>query len=397
MDEKQKLAVFIAARPHSLEQLLKLCEASSRLSVAGTATDGESCISKLSSAADCRIALIDYALPRISGVKVVEYFAAERPEIISVLAAEQSNPDFFRGGMLAGAREFLILPLTTTELEFSLERVAQISTRRAEKRGISRGRAGAGPSRDGQFIAVCAGKGGVGVSFVAANLAVAAARRAAGLMMALVDMNFSSGDLAAVLDIRPTRTLCDLAPAIPELEPELLKAASSPVFPGLDLYPAPVEIEAGPVFTPDQLQALLECLRRSYDLVVTDVGSTPGAGMVGVLSLADLILCCTVPEVLSVRGCKRLIEWLDKAGVTKSNMAAVINCRNSFDLSADRLAGHLGIPAIGELPSSREVPALLDEGRQITAVNDGALSRAMDRLTQDVFKKLKIPEVTVVK
>ena len=66
------------------------------------------------------------------------------------------------------------------------------------------------PVGNGRLFTVLAGKGGVGKTVVATNLAVALAR-GDSQRVALLDLSLQFGDVAALLNIHSPRTIADLA------------------------------------------------------------------------------------------------------------------------------------------------------------------------------------------
>src|SRR5262249_33178587 len=87
---------------------------------------------------------------------------AGSPARVIICAVQNASPDLIRDSLRSGAREFLRLPINAEELRTVLDRTAEFCAGRQQS-----------AKKRGRVIAVFSNKGGCGVSFIAANLAVA--------------------------------------------------------------------------------------------------------------------------------------------------------------------------------------------------------------------------------
>lgn len=369
---------------------MKLLDELEEFSISGTATNGEECIIRLSDN-NADIALVDFSLPKISGVKVVEFVSKNNPQIISVLLSEKSNQDFYRSGMLAGAREFIVTPVSSEELGFALDRVTQIAGGSKTERRMH-GYKGENIAKDGRILLAASGKGGTGASFISANLARIISERDKGSRVAIVDFNLRTGNLATIFNIHPSKTLKDLMPVISELEPDLLMSVGQKLTANLDLFAAPQEIELHNLFTSEQTNLLIECWRRSYDLTIIDVGINLDEASSNFFEASDLTLVTLVADVLSVKSAKRLVDYLGDQGLSKNNILAVMNRWEELFLPPERVARHIGVNDFASLPESTSVRILLEEGRLLEDADETDLRFAVDGLIESVCRKLSMVE-----
>lgn len=383
-------SIFVAAGADVLESVLKLVEGSTRLAVADTALNGEECLEKLGRG-DVGIAFIDFALPRISGVKVIEYLSANHPEVISVLISDQVNPEYLRSAMLAGAREFITLPVTLTELEFAVERVAQVAGAGKKSRPLTKAFEPR-PRADARVIVVSSGKGGVGTSFIAANLAKLMAESEPDMEVALVDLNYRANDLAVIVNVEPVKTLKDLVPVVTDLDSSLIRSVAQEVEMKLALFAAPPEAEMTALFTAEQLRLLIDGLKSCYDLLVIDGGAYADIAGASIHEAADLIMIVLTPEILAVRGGKRFIDCLERLGISKNSMMAVINRWGPLSLAPERIAEYIGAPLTEKLPESDLVRLLLDEGRLLQTGDRSEVKHAFDQLVAIVRQRLSLED-----
>ena len=113
--------------------------------------------------------------------------------------------------MRAGAREFLSLPLSATELSDAIGRVRSQSSQHASSK-----------SEETQVLAVGGVSGGVGSTSIAVNLAAALAS-GVNRSVVLIDLDISLGDADIFLDSIPEYTLADVTQNIDRLDLSLLK------------------------------------------------------------------------------------------------------------------------------------------------------------------------------
>src|SRR5262249_58896107 len=93
---------------------------------------------------------------------------AASPETVIICAVQNSSPDLILDSLRSGAREFLRLPINAGELRTVLDRAAEFCAGRQQP-----------AKKRGRVIAVFSNKGGCGVSFIGAYLAIALCERAA--------------------------------------------------------------------------------------------------------------------------------------------------------------------------------------------------------------------------
>src|SRR5207302_2267105 len=150
------------------------------------------------------VAVIDAALPGMNGVQTTEMLAQYTPKCGVILMTMDSESDLYRRAMLAGAREVLHKPFKGDDLVAAIQRVHAFQARKGAAAGAAAGgraaRSENGDGHRGQLITVISGKGGVGKSVVATNLAVLLARRHP-TKVAMVDLSLQFGDVAAMLDV----------------------------------------------------------------------------------------------------------------------------------------------------------------------------------------------------
>jgi len=161
------------------------------------------------------------------------------------------------------------------------------------------------PSK-GKVIAVTSGKGGVGKTFVSANLAAALTRR--GLKVLVLDADLGLANLDVVLNLYPKLTLHDVFTGKAKLEDAILKAPGgfSVLLAGSGLVEYS-RLTAG--VRDDFLKLMTEVVPR-YDVVLLDTGAGISDVVLFALSLASEVLLVATPEPTSLTDAYATIKVL---------------------------------------------------------------------------------------
>ena len=152
------------------------------------------------------------------------------------------------------------------------------------------------PGKRARIIAITSGKGGVGKTFVAANLAAALARR--GERVLVLDADLGLANLDVVLNLQPKVTLHDVFTGRATLKEATLKAPG-----GFSVLLAGSGLVEYSRLTPDLRERLLEVIHQvtpHYDRVLLDTGAGISDVVLYAVSLADDVLVIATPEPTSL-------------------------------------------------------------------------------------------------
>src|SRR6476659_3246033 len=72
------------------------------------------------------VVLMDINMPEMDGIKAAEILSTEMPAIGIIMMSVQSEQDYLRRAMLAGAREFLVKPCSGDDLIRSIRHVYKL-------------------------------------------------------------------------------------------------------------------------------------------------------------------------------------------------------------------------------------------------------------------------------
>jgi flagellar biosynthesis protein FlhG len=160
------------------------------------------------------------------------------------------------------------------------------------------------PRGMGRFIAVGGGRGGVGKSLIAVNLAVYFAQL--GKEVVLVDADAAGSNLHAHFGLQAARGEPDL-----DEGPEALRRALAPTsVPGLSLLPAAHDaVTRGPALRAGRKTRWLQAMRElPADYLVIDVGCGHGDFALDLMLVADIPIAVTVPEPPAIETTYRFLR-----------------------------------------------------------------------------------------
>lgn len=205
--------------------------------------------------------------------------------------------------------------------------------------------------QQGTLLGVMGVKGGVGASSLALSLAWVASQ-SMGARVALVDLDLAGGDLAALLDIEPTRSMLHVVEEFERLDSLLMDSLMVDAAPGLRLLASPGDAVAAEEIKGPHVERALELALSEHALVVADLPSRVDEASLAALDRAKLLLLVTEPTVLGLKAARRALELCHNLGREKDEVALVINRHGAKQcLSAKEVARVLKMDPLAVLPN----------------------------------------------
>lgn len=172
----------------------------------------------------------------------------------------------------------------------------------------------------GKILAVTSGKGGVGKTFVSANLAAALAKR--GHRVLVLDADLGLANLDVVLNLYPKITLHDVFTGKAKLEDAIIKAPGG--FSVLLAGSGMVEYSRLTPEVRDDFLRIMTGLVPLYDIILLDTGAGISDVVLFAVSLASEVLIVATPEPTSLTDAYATIKVLT-GQQKRQNIRIVVN------------------------------------------------------------------------
>ena len=271
----------------------------------------------------------------------------------------------------SGATDFIDLGDLELELKTAMERLET---------------AAVGSREPGRLLAVFAPNGGSGSSMLAVNLAIAIAK--SHKTVGLIDMKLETGDLATLLDLKPTYTLADLCHNVARLDRVMFERSLVKHDSGVHLLAAPQELADVVHVRPEGIGQAVALARDMFPYVLVDVDHSYREEQRVVLRQADMIIVVFRLDFTSLRNVRRTIEFLLKLNVTPEKIRIVVNRHGQpqevpsakaeealgmkishfipDDIKAVNRANNHGVPLVLDVPSAKISKCLLQLAQSVT-------------------------------
>lgn len=176
------------------------------------------------------------------------------------------------------------------------------------------------PQQRARIIAITSGKGGVGKTFVSANLAAALTRH--GLKVLVLDADLGLANLDVVLNLFPKITLHDVFTGKADLEDALLASPG-----GFSVLLAGSGMVEYSHLTPEiraKFLQVVESMAPRFDVILLDTGAGISDVVLFSVSMADEVMIVATPEPTSLTDAYAAIKVL-ATQQKRQHMRLIIN------------------------------------------------------------------------
>src|SRR3954469_3292796 len=329
---------------------------------------------------DVDVLLLHDDLGAVPVLDLARELSAAFPEVGLILLAADDSPRLLRSAMQAGLRDVVALPLSLESFEASVRAASQWSRTMRDR---VTGEESASGALGGQLVAVAGSKGGVGTTTVALHLGLAAARMAPGRPVCLVDFDLQKGDFRALVDTPYRRSIVDLVDVANEISVRHLQETLYTHKEGFRLLLAPEEGERAEDVDSAVARNVLSAVKARHALTVVDIGAVATEATAIAAEMASQVLIVTTPDVLALRGVRRMRELWKRLGVREDEDVRVLLNR------ASRRRGvqpDLARKVVGDTMAETTIPA--DFNALEAAVNTGSPARLEDGKLRGAFESL---------
>jgi pilus assembly protein CpaE len=383
--------------PETRENLKKLLMFEPDIEVVGSAATAEEGI-RLARDLQPDVVLLDINLPGMSGIAAVERIIEVAPPAQVVMMSVQSDADYLRRAMLAGARDFLSKPFSADELVATVRRV--VRTRRTPATlppaGLPGVAAGPRPAR-GKVVAVYSPKGGVGTTMIAVNLAVALQKPERKVL--LIDASLPFGDVGVFLNLQGPHHLANLA-RMDEVDPEALNLMVLSHASGLKVLLAPPRPELAEYVTAEAMKRILGLARGLFDILVIDTTTQPTDLTLQILDEADRIVLVVTPDVPTIKNARLFFDVAAQLNYPPQKTLMTLNkVDRRLGITAEMVEQALKHPVAVQIPwDDTTVLQSINKGSPLVAQRARPIAQALLQLAGRVEEMLSAaPEAEEVR
>jgi MinD-like ATPase involved in chromosome partitioning or flagellar assembly len=263
-----------------------------------------------------------------------------------------------------------VFHLDTAALE-ALPALAPAPSPRSESEPIQPVRPRPPQRRSGRadLVVVFAGKGGVGKTTIATNLAVALA--AGGSRVALVDLDLQFGDVGVMLHTESHPTAIDaLAPQGEQVDGDFIEDVMATGPEGVRALLAPSSPEFADLVNTANLRAILRELAKGYDQVIVDTPAHLEERNLEAIEMADQIIVVSSFTIASIKDTKVTLKLLQSLGIPKERLCVVLNqTRAKTNFSRSEVEENLRFRVVTALPFEPRLDDFIDTGRPFVSAD----------------------------
>lgn len=251
------------------------------------------------------------------------------------------------------------------------------------------------PPRLARTVAIASGKGGVGKTSVAINLAIHLSQM--GRHVVLLDADLGTANVDVLCNLCPPYNLAHVVAGRSSLEAAMVDAPG-----GFKLVAGASGLAQMAALNEDERLRLLRQMHRveqAADLMLIDTGAGVGPNVLGFAACADQLVVVTTPEPTAITDAYALIKTVNRQrhGVDVRVLVNMVNdaaegrevfdrvhavCRRFLNL-APRYAGHIMRDVHVSAAVRRRQPFVLDSPNCEASRCIGRLAHRMDRHATD--------------
>jgi pilus assembly protein CpaE len=314
------------------------------------------------------VILVDLDADPEYALDVVEAIFACGSAMVMVYS-EQTDRSVVVSAMRAGAREFLTLPITPSDLADALARVSLRSPTAQRGKWTPR-----------KLFAFLGTKGGCGVTTLASNFAIALAQES-GQKTLLIDLGQPLGDAAINLGIIAQYSVMNALEHFARLDSSFLASLLTTHASGLSVLAAPGEFSRAEV-TKESIDKLIAVARTSFRFVVVDVGSSVEWIDTTLFQDASAVYLVTQVGVSELRNANRMItRFFPMLG---DQLQIVLNryVAHALIFDEDHITKALTRPAPWKIPDDWATARRTRNTATALAMEDSAISKILHQMAR---------------
>lgn len=268
---------------------------------------------------------------------------------------EISTPNLWKALRL-GVKECFTRPIQEKEFQEAVNRV------------MARAATWVGGEEAVQVVTFLGCKGGVGTTFLAANVAYLLARERKGQAL-LIDLDLHYSQLSYFFDIQPQYSIGNVVSNIDEVDAAYLQGLFHVYDKNLYLLLAPANLEEAETVTPEHLAKILRLAKTIPGLrrILIDAGQQLNEMTLKILEMSDELVLVVAPLIPALSNAKKLLGLLHLLGLESLSTEIWLNAwEKDGELTLDEVSKFLGKDISGTVQFDHgAVEHSINEGRPL--------------------------------
>jgi pilus assembly protein CpaE len=265
----------------------------------------------------------------------------------------------------------LFLPLDPGDATRALLKINE-TRRRAERQA------------GGVIVSMVSTVGGVGVTSLAGNLALAL-RYTLNKRVAVVDLDLQAGSMAVFLNLEPERSIMQLCESDRRLDSIQLESALTKHPSGIYLLAAPKRIEDSELVADRTIGEVLELMRQLFDFVIVDCGGYIDENAVAAWERSDHLFYLLDQSIAAARCAWRFVDLFGRLGLSGVEPNFILSrFLPHHPISEAQITHTLGRPIYAKIPRDEKVLERMQlRAQDLWQVGSGSpLARAIEELAR---------------
>lgn len=235
-----------------------------------------------------------------------------------------------------------------------------------------------------EVIVVTSGKGGVGKTTTTANVGTGLAQLNKKVVLIDTDIGLRNLDIVMGLENRIVYNLVDVVEGNCRIKQALIKDKKYP-----DLYLLPcAQTRDKSAVVPEQMQALIEELRKEFDYILLDCPAGIEQGFKNAVAGADRALVVTTPEVSAIRDADRIIGLLEANELKQIdlivNRLRIDMVKRGDMMNVADVCDILAVNLIGTVPDDEHIVISANQGEPL-AGSDCPAGKAFGNISRRIL------------
>lgn len=293
-----------------------------------TAVDGLDALEKVRDEVP-DLVITDVTMPNLNGLELTRRLRTSHKTAripILMLSALKQEGDVL-AGYAQGADDYVGKPVELSILRAKIDQLLKRASLSAVPEGTVLG----------QVVCFVRGKGGVGVTTLAVNTALAMMVRSPD-RVGLLDLNTTFSDSHILLDLRSLHPLTRLSELHGDIDDETFDRFVSHHPSGVRVVVANVVPEEAEWVSVPAAQLAIDRLRRKSDYVVVDLPPSFSEQTLAAVDVAGLICVVTTNHLPAMKGARDCLNVLSKINIAPDKVKLVLNLNTPTGLGPEQVA-----------------------------------------------------------